>query len=80
LTGIPKIGTKSTGSKSLQPDLKIKIGEICCFTGGLAKYYAGQSGNYGIDMIEKIMILRKRPLSRDVALKRTFTHPSFAIS
>jgi len=53
LTGIPKIGTKSTGSKSLQPDLKIKIGEICCFTGGLAKYYAGQLANYQIDTIEE---------------------------
>jgi hypothetical protein len=53
LTGIPKIGTKSTGSKSLQADLKIKIDEISCFTGCLAKYYAGQLANYQIDTIEE---------------------------
>ena len=47
-TGIPEIGTKPTGSKSLQPDLKIKTGEICCFTGGSAKYYAGELDNYEI--------------------------------
>ena len=44
LTGIPKIGTKSTGSKSLQPDFKIKIQEICCFTGGSAKLLCGRIG------------------------------------